>query len=54
MLRLGIKYVKDNLCAKRIDLGVFADNDSARYCYEAIGFVHICLVILQKNISKLK
>lgn len=38
MLHLGIKYVKDNLCAKRIDLGVFADNDSARHCYKAVGF----------------
>ena len=38
MLCLGIRYVKENLNAQRIDLGVFADNDSARHCYEAIGF----------------
>lgn len=38
MLRLGIKYVKENLNAKRIDLGVFADNDNAKRCYEAVGF----------------
>ncbi len=38
MLRLGIKYVKEKLSAERIDLGVFADNDSAKSCYEAIGF----------------
>ena len=38
MLRLGIEYVKDNLSAKRIDLGVFANNDNARFCYESIGF----------------
>lgn len=38
MLRLGIEYVKDNLSAKRIDLGVFANNDNARFCYESVGF----------------
>lgn len=38
MLRLGIEYVKGNLSANRIDLGVFANNDNARFCYESIGF----------------
>ena len=38
MLLLGIKYVKENLSAHRIDLGVFANNDSAWHCYEAVGF----------------
>lgn len=38
MLRLGIEYVRDNLRAKRIDLGVFTGNDSAQRCYEAVGF----------------
>lgn len=38
MLLLGIKYVKENLTAKRIDLGVFTNNDSALHCYESIGF----------------
>ena len=38
MLLLGIEYVKENLMAKRIDLGVFANNDSALHCYESIGF----------------
>lgn len=38
MLLLGIKYVKDHLSAQRIDLGVFADNSSAKRCYEAVGF----------------
>ena len=32
------KYVKDNFKATRIDLGVFANNDSAKGCYEAVGF----------------
>lgn len=38
MLRLGIEHVKEKLGAKRIDLGVFVGNDSARHCYEAVGF----------------
>ena len=38
MLRLGIEYVKDNLSAKRIDLGVFENTDNAIFCYESIGF----------------
>ena len=38
LLRLGIEYVKENLSAARIDLGVFENNESARHCYEAAGF----------------
>lgn len=38
MLQLGIKYVKENLNAKKIDLGVFANNPAAVHCYEAAGF----------------
>ena len=38
MLRLGIQYAKEHLHAKRIDLGVFANNDPAKRCYQAIGF----------------
>ena len=38
LLRLGIEYVKENLNATRIDLGVFENNESARHCYEAVGF----------------
>lgn len=38
MLRLGTAYAKDVLGAKRIDLGVFANNPAARRCYEALGF----------------
>lgn len=38
LLRLGVEYVKENLTASRIDLGVFDNNDNARHCYEAIGF----------------
>lgn len=35
---VGDNYVKEHLSAKRIDLGVFENNESARYCYEAVGF----------------
>ncbi len=38
MLLLGIDYVKEHLSASRIDLGVFENNESARHCYEAVGF----------------
>ena len=38
LLRLGIEYVKENLNATRIDLGVFENNESARHCYESVGF----------------
>ncbi|MCR5720375.1 MAG: GNAT family N-acetyltransferase [Lachnospiraceae bacterium] len=38
MLKLGIEYVKANFEASRIDLGVFENNESARHCYEAVGF----------------
>ena len=38
LLQLGIGYVKEHLSAKRIDLGVFENNESARYCYAAVGF----------------
>ena len=38
LLRLAIQYVKDNLTATRIDLGVFVNNPKARRCYESVGF----------------
>ena len=38
MLKLGIEYVRANFTVERIDLGVFANNDSARHCYESLGF----------------
>lgn len=38
MLLLGIEYVKENLTATRIDLGVFTNNDRALHCYESVGF----------------
>ena len=38
MLRLGIDYAKNQLHARIIDLGVFANNKSAEKCYKAVGF----------------
>ena len=38
MLELGIQYAKEVLKAERIDLGVFANNVSAKRCYESVGF----------------
>ena len=38
MILLGFEYVKENLGAKRIDLGVFDNNPRARRCYESVGF----------------
>jgi RimJ/RimL family protein N-acetyltransferase len=38
MLAHGIAYVRAQLPAKTVDLGVFANNPSAKRCYEAVGF----------------
>lgn len=38
MLRLAMEYAVSELKASRITLGVFANNPSARACYEAVGF----------------
>ena len=43
MLQLGIKYAKDIFGAKRVSLGVFENNESAYYCYKAVGFKDIVL-----------
>ena len=38
MLQLAIDYAKNILGASKITLGVFTNNESARYCYESVGF----------------
>lgn len=38
MMQLGIAYAKEHLHVKRIDLGVFANNEGAQHCYSAAGF----------------
>ena len=37
-MQLAIGYIKDNLTATRVDLGVFDNNPKARKCYESVGF----------------
>ena len=38
LLSLAIDYVKNNLKAKEITLGVFDNNDNAKHCYLSVGF----------------
>ena len=38
MLKLAIDYTKNVLCATKITLGVFTNNDRAKSCYESVGF----------------
>ncbi|HAO29900.1 MAG TPA: N-acetyltransferase [Treponema sp.] len=38
MLTLGLDYARNKFTANTVDLGVFANNESARHCYEAVGF----------------
>ena len=38
LVRLAVQFVRDNLSATRVDLGVFDNNPKARKCYEACGF----------------
>lgn len=37
-MQSAIEYAKNVLKAERITLGVFADNESAKHCYESVGF----------------
>ncbi len=41
MLITAIEYVKNILKADKITLGVFANNDNAKYCYKSVGFENI-------------
>lgn len=38
LLSAAIEYAKINLNAERITLGVFANNDNAKFCYQSVGF----------------
>lgn len=38
LLSAAIEYAKINLNVERITLGVFANNDNAKYCYQSVGF----------------
>ena len=39
MVRLAVKYEFEILNIKKVSLGVYANNESAHNCYEAVGFV---------------
>ncbi len=41
MLITAIEYVKNILKADKITLGVFANNNNAKYCYKSVGFENI-------------
>ena len=43
MLQLGLKFAKNIYGAKRVSLGVFENNESAYYCYKAVGFQDVIL-----------
>ena len=34
-------YVRKELNAIKITLGVFENNPKARHCYESVGFIHL-------------
>ena len=38
MINEAIQYAKENLHAEEINLGVFANNESAIRCYQSVGF----------------
>jgi len=41
LIEEAIKYARNNLGAKEINLGVFANNESAFKCYKSIGFEEV-------------
>ncbi len=43
MLQLGLQFAKEIYGAKKVSLGVFENNESAYYCYKAVGFKDVVL-----------
>ncbi len=43
MLQLGITFAKEIYGAKKVSLGVFENNESAYYCYKAVGFQDVVM-----------
>ena len=41
LIKEAIKYAKNTLNAKEINLGVFENNESAYHCYKSVGFKEI-------------
>lgn len=48
MLSLGVKFAKEIFRAKKVSLGVFENNESAYYCYKAVGFKDVVLKETEK------
>lgn len=48
MLSLGVKFAKEIFKAKKVSLGVFENNESAYYCYKAVGFNDVVLEETEK------
>lgn len=44
MLNAGLKYAFEILDVNKVTIGVFENNDSARKCYKAVGFVETEIV----------
>ena len=38
LVSLAVQFIRDNLTATRVDLGVFENNPKARKCYDSVGF----------------
>ncbi len=49
LIKEAIKYSKDKLGAKEINLGVFTNNENALQCYKSVGFK---LIRIEKNVYK--
>ena len=43
MLQLGVKFAFELYGAESVSLGVFENNESAYYCYKAVGFKDVVL-----------
>ena len=52
MLQLAIEYAKNVLYASKITLGVFVNNDPARYCYQSVGFHPVGSEIYKMSIGE--
>ena len=50
MLQLGTKFAKEIFGAKKVSLGVFENNESAYYCYKAVGFKDVVLEETEKYV----
>ena len=52
MLQLGVKFAKEIYGAKKVSLGVFANNKSAYFCYKAVGFHDVILEETEKYVVR--